>query len=45
MLQRRPKEYLSFINNIIIPTLITNDQEILYCDTTFGISGAKICQN
>ena len=44
MPQRRPKVFLSFIRNIIIQTLITNDQEILCCDTNFCLSVGKVCQ-
>ena len=44
MPQRKPKVCLSFIKNIIIQILITNNQETTCCNTTFGLSGAKICQ-
>ena len=39
------EECLCCIENIIIETLITdNDQEISCYDTTFGLSGCKIYQ-
>ena len=41
--QRRPQTCLSLVKNMIVQILITNDQEILCCDTTFGLVRGKIC--
>ena len=41
--QRRPQTCLSLVKNMIVQILITNDQEILCCDTTFGLARGKIC--